>query len=195
MVLSHNFLQKFHHFKFAGTILKHFHLSTLTWGVVQHVWIDDYSSHSFIHLLYLFSPALRVTGVFCSSLSVFIYLLSQGEGRVHSWTSHQSNADAVWSWLLCIFVCDRVFVFFVFFFSIRSLEQRSLHGWLLLLGSKEPRYQASSFLFAFMSTVCVLGLSCRQVFSYYHNLLILTWKWNEGAGSHFAILEAIATEA
>lgn len=49
------------------------------------------------------------------------------------------------------------------------------HRWLLLLNSKEPCCQASSFLFAFMSTVWVLGLSCRQVFWYYRSLFILVF--------------------
>lgn len=137
----------------------------------------------------------RVFFAVAYQFSSISYLRAKAEstpGQLTSLMLMQSGRDS------CAFLCVIAFLFSFFLgggFSIRSLEQRSLHGWLLLLGSKEPRYQASSLLFAFMSTVCVLGLSCRQVFRYYHSLLILTWKWNEGAGSHFAILEAIAAEA
>lgn len=118
--LQKNVLQKSDHFKLAGTILKHVHLSTLTWGVVRHVWIDDYSSHSFIHLLYLVSPALRVTGFFFAvayQFSSISYLRAKAEsspGQLTSVMLMQSGRDS------CAFLCVIAFLVVVFFFLGRG---------------------------------------------------------------------------
>lgn len=95
-------------------------------------------------------------------------------------TINQSGRDS------CSFLCLITFCFcFLRGWRVRrstcfrkgclKVSGSTLHHWLLLLNSKEPRCQASSFLFPFMSTVWVLGLSCRQVFWCYHSLLILTF--------------------